>query len=68
MTLHVMPVRPGRNPSRYRGVQWQPDSRYRAGGYWRAILTVRGKRITRRAMSEEEAARRYGELAQEYFG
>ena len=60
--------RRGKTGSRFRGVHWQPDSRYRAGGYWRAIVTVHGKQITRKAMSEEVAAVRYNELARTHFG
>ena len=60
--------RRGKAGSRFRGVHWQRDPRYRAGGYWRAIVTVHGKQITRKAMSEEVAAERYNELARTHFG
>jgi hypothetical protein len=59
---------PNRRKSLYKGVRWHRDSRMKAGGRWRAQVMVHGKRITRAATTELEAAQQYNELAMKYFG
>ena len=59
---------PTRRMSRYKGVYWDRDNRYRASGYWIATVMVNGKQITRCAATEIEAAAAYNQLALQHFG
>ena len=59
---------PSRRKSRYKGVYWNRDSRYRAGGRWRAEIKVNGRKMARIARTEIDAARIYNELAIRHFG
>ena len=59
---------PTRRKSKYKGVRWRSDTRYRAAGYWLAILGIDGRRVQRTARTELEAAQIYNELASQHFG
>ena len=59
---------PTHRRSRYKGVSWDRDDRHCAGGFWRATVTVNGKRIARCAATEIEAAVLYNQLALTHFG
>ena len=52
----------------FKGVTWSSESRLKAGGRWKAHIGVKGRRITRWAKSEREAAEIYNALAREHFG
>lgn len=57
-----------RRKSRYKGVFWSKDARYRAGGQWLSRLSVHGIQHTRYSKTEIEAAEKYNALALRHFG
>jgi hypothetical protein len=54
--------------SKFKGVLWAVDARYRKGGRWLVHIRADGKTICRSARTEEDAARLYNRLAIQYFG